>query len=122
MKRLSSTITLAMLMLLIASPSKAEDIDLKIKLARKRLATSIRAYVTATVAFSNCQVEHNRISEKMAKDALPQALLEVGISPEVLSNPQVAKAASMLQAKLNRDCRATKLSYAEAIKLIKDEL
>ncbi|HJN35669.1 MAG TPA: glutamyl-tRNA amidotransferase [Prochlorococcaceae cyanobacterium Fu_MAG_50] len=117
----SSAIALA-LMLLIASPSKAEDIDLKIKLARKRLATSIRAYVTATVAFSNCQVEHNRISKKMARDALPQALLEVGISPEVLINPQVAKAASMLRAKLNSDCRATKLSTEEAIRLIEDEL
>ena len=121
MQQRSSAIALTMT-LLIAMPCKAEELDLKIKLAGKSLARSIRAYVTATVAFTNCQVEYDRLSEKMAKDALPQALLELGISPKVLNNPQISKAVSILQPSLDSDCRSTELSNSELMKLIKDEL
>lgn len=97
-------------------------VELKVKLARKQLATSIRAYAAATVAYTNCQVKGGRISRKMSTNLIKEALLEVGISPDVAKNPQVQRAASMLGRKLNPDCKSPNMTNAEALKIVEDEL
>ncbi|WP_241466585.1 MULTISPECIES: glutamyl-tRNA amidotransferase [unclassified Prochlorococcus] len=108
--------------LLITSAASANEIDLQIKTASKQLAVSIRAFATGTSAASECLVKSGQLSKKIAKETLPLSLLEVGISPEVLNNPQVIKATSILSPTLNADCTSTKMSIEAINRLIKDEL
>jgi len=97
--------------LLITSAASANETNLQIKNASKQLAVSIRAFATGTSAASECLVKSGQLSKRIAKETLPLSLLEVGISPEVLDNPQVIKATSILSPTLNADCTSTKMSY-----------
>ncbi|KZR74740.1 glutamyl-tRNA amidotransferase [Prochlorococcus marinus] len=108
--------------LLITSAASANETNLQIKNASKQLAVSIRAFATGTSAASECLVKSGQLSKKIAKETLPLSLLEVGISPEVLDNPQVIKATSILSPTLNADCTSTKMSIEAINRLIKDEL
>ena len=108
--------------LLITSAAAANEINLQVKNASKQLAVSIRAFATGTSAASECLVKSGQLSERIAKETLPLSLLEVGISPEVLDNPQVIKATSILSPTLNADCTSTKMSIEAINRLIEDEL
>ena len=106
--------------LLITSAASANETNLQIKNASKQLAVSIRAFATGTSAASECLVKSGQLSKRIAKETLPLSLLEVGISPEVLDNPQVIKATSILSPTLNADCTSTKMSIEAINRLIKD--
>ena len=108
--------------LLITSAAAANEINLQVKNASKQLAVSIRVFATGTSAASECLVKSGQLSKRIAKETLPLSLLEVGISPEVLDNPQVIKAASILSHTLNADCTSAKMSIEAINRLIKDEL
>jgi len=108
--------------IMVTSTASANEVNLQIKTASKQLAVSIRAFATGTSATSDCLVKSGQLSEKIAKEILPLSLLEVGISPEVLDNPQVIKATSILSPTLNADCTSTKMSIEAINRLIKDEL
>lgn len=92
------------------------------KVARIELARSIRAFAAATLASGQCLVKAGRLSQQQNNQAMPIALRELGISSAVLTNPQVIKAAGMLQQKLDDDCGLSSMSEAEALKLVTDEL
>ncbi len=108
--------------IMVTSAASANEINLQIKNASKQLAVSIRAFATGTSAASECLVKSGQLSKKIAMETLPLSLLEVGISPEVLNNPQVIKATSILSPTLNTDCTSTKMSIEAINRLIKDEL
>ena len=92
------------------------------KVARIELARSIRAFAAATLASGQCLVKAGRLSQQQNNQAMPIALRELGISSAVLTNPQVIKAAGMLQQKLDDNCGLSSMSEAEALKLVTDEL
>ena len=50
------------------------------------------------------------------------ALQELGIGAAVLANPQVRKAAAMLENNLDEACQLTGLDAATAAKLVNEEL
>ncbi len=107
--------------LLITSAASANEIKVQVKNASKQLAMSIRVFATGISAASECLVKSGQLSKRIAKETLPLSLLEVGISPEVLDNPQVIKAASILSPTLNTDCTSTTMSIEAINRLIKDE-
>ena len=92
------------------------------RVARLELARSIRACATATLAHGECQVARGRLKRRQADQAMALALQELGISPAVLANPQVRKAAAMLENQLDEACQLTGLDAAAADKLVREEL
>ena len=100
----------------------ASDASVARKVARIELARSIRAFAAATLANGQCLVKAGRLSQQQNNQAMPIALRELGISSAVLTNPQVIKAAGMLQQELDDDCGLSSMSETEALKLVNDEL
>ena len=119
--------TALMLALVLAGTvpqASAESLDPAVarRVARIELARSIRAFAASTLANSDCLVSKGRLSRKQANQAVPIALREMGISPTVLNNPQVRKAAQMLREDLTADCDALSIDETKARQLVKDEL
>ena len=119
-----ASLVLALGALIGVVPANAEGQDPAVarRVARIELARSIRAFAASTLANSDCLVRNGRISREQANQAMPIALREMGISPTVLANPQVRKAAQMLQKDLTADCGALAISEEDARQLVKDEL
>ena len=92
------------------------------RVARLNLARSIRAFATATLVHGECQVARGRLERHQADQAMAIALKELGISSAVLANPQVRKAAAMLENDLDEACQLTGLDAAAAAKLVNEEL
>ena len=92
------------------------------RVARLELARSIRAFATATLVHGKCQVARGRLERHQADQAMAIALKELGISSAVLANPQVRKAAAMLEDYLDEACQLTGLDAAAAAKLVNEEL
>ena len=92
------------------------------KVARVQLAQSIRAFAASTLANGQCLVARGRLSQDEVAKAMPIALREIGISATVLNNPQVRRAAEMLQSDLDGDCGFSTLEESRARKLVQDEL
>ena len=92
------------------------------RVARLNLARSIRAFATATLVHGECQVAQGRLERRQADQAMAIALQELGISAAVLANPQVRKAAAMLENNLDEACQLTGLDAAAAAKLVNEEL
>ena len=92
------------------------------RVARLNLARSIRAFATATLVHGECQVARGRLERRQADQAMAIALQELGISSAVLANPQVRKAAAMLETNLDEACQLTGLDAAAAAKLVNEEL
>ena len=104
------------------SQEQAPDPEASRRVARLALARSIRAFATATLAHGECQVARGRLKRRQADQAMAIALQELGISPAVLANPQVRKAAAMLENQLDEACQLTGLDAAAADKLVREEL
>ena len=104
------------------SQEQAPDPATSRRVARLELARSIRAFATATLAHGECQVARGRLKRRHADQALAIALQELGVSPAVLANPQVHKAAAMLENQLDEACQLTGLDAAAAEKLVREEL
>ena len=100
----------------------ASDASVARKVAKIELARSIRSFAASTLANGQCLVKAGRLSQRQINEAMPIALRELGISPTVLTNPQVIKAAGILQSELDDDCGLSSMSEAEALKLVTDEL
>ena len=107
---------------LIADGSWAADASVARKVARIELARSIRSFAASTLANGQCLVKSGRMSQRQINQAMPIALREMGISPTVLTNPQVIKAAGMLQTELDDDCGLTSMDPERARELVNDEL
>ena len=104
------------------SQEQAPDPATSRRVARLELARSIRAFATATLAHGECQVARGRLKRRQADQAMAIALQELGVSPAVLANPQVRKAAAMLENQLDAACQLTGLDAAAADKLVREEL
>ena len=124
----SSWRTLPLLVALLATSapvwSQEPHLDPAIsrRVARLNLARSIRAFATATLVHGECQVARGRLERRQADQAMAIALQELGISPAVLANPQVRKAAAMLENQLDEACQLTGLDAVAADKLVRKEL
>ena len=105
-----------------AQPSNGPTPSTARKVARIELARSIRAFAASTLANGDCLVSQKRLNRSQANQAMGIALREMGISPAVLSNPQVLKAAGLLSSDLDEDCSMTNLDQDKALKLVTDEL
>ena len=120
--------TLPLLVALLAtsgpvwSQEPAPDPAISRRVARLNLARSIRAFATATLVHGECQVVRGRLERRQADEAMAIALQELGISSAVLANPQVRKAAAMLETNLDEACQLTGLDAAAADKLVREEL
>ena len=120
--------TLPLLVALLAtsgpvwSQEPAPDPAISRRVARLNLARSIRAFATATLVHGECQVVRGRLERRQADQAMAIALEELGISSAVLANPQVRKAAAMLETNLDEACQLTGLDAAAAAKLVNEEL
>jgi len=120
--------TLPLLVALLAtsgpvwSQEPAPDPAISRRVARLNLARSIRAFATATLVHGECQVARGRLERRQADQAMAIALEELGISSAVLANPQVRKAAAMLETNLDEACQLTGLDAAAAAKLVNEEL
>ena len=120
--------TLPLLVALLAtsgpvwSQEPAPDPAISRRVARLNLARSIRAFATATLVHGECQVARGRLERRQADEAMAIALQELGISSAVLANPQVRKAAAMLETNLDEACQLTGLDAAAAAKLVNEEL
>ena len=104
------------------SKEQAPDPATSRRVARLKLARSIRAFATATLVHGECQVARGRLERRQADQAMAIALQELGISPAVLANPQVRKAAAVLENQLDEACQLTGLDAAAADKLVREEL
>ena len=102
--------------------ASAPDPAISRRVARLELARSIRAFATATLVHGECQVARGRLERHQADQAMAIALKELGISSAVLANPQVRKAAAMLENNLDEACQLTGLDAAAAAKLVNEEL
>jgi hypothetical protein len=107
---------------LVSERTWADDASVARKVARIELARSIRSFAASTLANGQCLVKAGRLSQRQINQAMPIALREMGISPTVLSNPQVIKAAGMLQPELDDDCGLTSMDAEKARELVNDEL
>ena len=120
--------TLPLLICLLATSGSvwgqesAPDPAISRRVARLELARSIRAFATATLVHGECQVARGRLERHQADQAMAIALKELGISSAVLANPQVRKAAAMLEDYLDEACQLTGLDAAAAAKLVNEEL
>ena len=99
----------------------AADASVARKVARIELA-DVRSFAASTLANGQCLVKAGRLSQRQINEAMPIALRELGISPTVLTNPQVIKAAGMLQNELDDDCGLTSMDADRALDLVNDEL
>ena len=106
----------------VAERTWADDASVARKVARIELARSIRSFAASTLANGQCLVKSGRLSQRQINQAMPIALREMGISPTVLTNPQVIKAAGMLQMELDDDCGLTSMDADRARELVNDEL
>lgn len=106
----------------VAERTWADDASVARKVARIELARSIRSFAASTLANGQCLVKSGRLSQRQINQAMPIALREMGISPTVLTNPQVIKAAGMLQTELDDDCGLTSMDADRARELVNDEL
>ena len=106
----------------VAERTWADDASVARKVARIELARSIRSFAASTLANGQCLVKSGRLSQRQINQAMPIALREMGISPTVLTNPQVIKAAVMLQMELDDDCGLTSMDADRARELVNDEL
>ena len=104
------------------SKEQAPDPATSRRVARLELARSIRAFATATLVHGECQVARGRLERRQADQAMAIALQELGISPAVLANPQVRKAAAVLENQLDEACQLTGLDAVAADKLVREEL
>ena len=104
------------------SQAPSPDPAISRRVARLELARSIRAYAAGTLAHGECQVVRGRLKRRQADQAMAIALQELDISSAVLANPQVRKAAAMLEDNLDEACQLTGLDAAAAAKLVNDEL
>ena len=104
------------------SKEQAPDPATSRRVARLELARSIRAFATATLVHGECQVARGRLERRQADQAMAIALQELGISPAVLANPQVRKAAAVLENQLDEACQLTGLDAVAADKLVRKEL
>lgn len=107
---------------MVAERTWADDASVARKVARIELARSIRSFAASTLANGQCLVKSGRLSQRQINQAMPIALREMGISPTVLTNPQVIKAAGMLQMELDDDCGLTSMDADRARELVNDEL
>ena len=105
-----------------AQPNNGSTSPTARKVARIELARSIRAFATSTLANGDCLVSRGRLSRSQENQAMGIALREMGISPAVLSNPQVLKAAGLLLSDLDENCSLNNLDQDKALKLVTDEL
>ena len=92
------------------------------KVAKLELARSIRAFAAGSLANSRCLVRTGQLSQAQANQATAIALGEMGITSEVLTNPQVRKAADLLGPKLDPTCSLDALDREQARQLVSDEL
>ncbi len=92
------------------------------KVAKLELARSIRAFAAGSLANSRCLVRTGQLSQAQANQATAIALGEMGITSEVLTNPQVRKAADLLVPKLDPTCSLDALDREQARQLVSDEL
>lgn len=92
------------------------------KVAKLELARSIRAFAAGSLANSRCLVRTGQLSQAQANQATAIALGEMGITSEVLTNPQVRKAADLLGPKLDATCSLDALDREQARQLVSDEL
>ena len=92
------------------------------KVAKLELARSIRAFAAGSLANSRCLVRTGQLSQAQANQATAIALGEMGITSEVLTNPQVRKAADLLGPKLDTTCSLDALDREQARQLVSDEL
>ena len=92
------------------------------KVARLELARSIRAFAAGSLANSRCLVRTGQLSQAQANQATAIAMREMGITSEVLTNPQVRKAADLLGPKLDPTCNLDALDREQARQLVSDEL
>ena len=106
----------------VGGQEPAPDPAISRRVARLELARSIRAFATATLVHGECQVARGRLERHQADQAMAIALKELGISSAVLANPQVRKAAAMLEDNLDEACQLTGLDAAAAAKLVNEEL
>ena len=90
--------------------------------AKLKLARSIRAFAAGSLANSRCLVRTGQLSQAQANQATAIALREMGITSEVLTNPQVRKAADLLDPKLDPTCSLDALDREQARQLVSDEL
>ena len=90
--------------------------------AKLKLARSIRAFAAGSLANSRCLVRTGQLSQAQANQATAIALGEMGITSEVLTNPQVRKAADLLGPKLDPTCSLDALDREQARQLVSDEL
>ena len=90
--------------------------------AKLKLARSIRAFAAGSLANSRCLVRTGQLSQAQANQATAIALGEMGITSEVLTNPQVRKAADLLVPKLDPTCSLDALDREQARQLVSDEL
>ena len=92
------------------------------KVARLKLARSIRAFAAGSLATGECLVRSGQLSQQQADQATAIALQEMGISAAVLENPQVRKAADLLAQELTDSCDLSSLDDDTAQQLVRDEL
>ena len=120
------TLPLLVALLATSGPVRSQephlDPAISRRVARLNLARSIRAFATATLVHGECQVARGRLERRQADQAMAIALQELGISSAVLANPQVRKAAAMLENDLDEACQLTGLDAAAAAKLVNEEL
>ena len=92
------------------------------KVAKLELARSIRAFAAGSLANSTCLVRTGQLSQAQVNQATAIALREMGITSEMLTNPQVRKAADLLSQELTDSCDLSSLDDETARQLVQDEL
>ena len=92
------------------------------KLARLELARSIRAFAAGSLANGECLARNGQLSQQQANQATTIALQEMGMSAAVLENPQVRKAADLLDQELTDSCDLSSMDDDTAQQLVRDEL
>ena len=121
---------LPLLMVLAAIPAgqaamaaeAAEDDAIARKVAVIELSRSIRSYTVGILATADCLVREGRLSRREADQAVPIQLREMGISPDVVNNPQVVITRPQLLALMDASCRLGPASIDQARTLAEQEL
>ena len=121
---------LPLLMVLAAIPAgqaamaaeAAEDDAIARKVAVIELSRSIRSYTVGILATADCLVREGRLSRREADQAVPIQLREMGISPNVVNNPQVVITRPQLLALMDASCRLEPASIDQARTLAEQEL
>ena len=100
----------------------AEDDAIARKVAVIELSRSIRSYTVGILATADCLVREGRLSRREADQAVPIQLREMGISPQVVNNPQVVITRPQLLALMDASCRLGPASIDQARTLAEQEL